>query len=203
MGSYFFWGFLSLLIVVYLYRDYARDKGLHIKAKTIHAVLVTLLFLLFLGSFRAMLNMITNFSEVIGTIHSTALFPQKILQAIVVLNGILSAFIFWHLGLMMKRKNKSRLLVTKLMPVLGITSGFNLYRLMVKDGGLLGIPEWLFLIMAFFFSLLITISAMKIYQSQFMVRFFELDLEKGDKDMNQLEELIDEVGGSESPKNEG
>lgn len=202
MGRYLFWGFILIIIIANLIRDFNRDKGKHVRAKTIHAILVSFLFLAFTGSISQGMNIIRNFSEIITNTSQAGILPREMALLVIFLNSALAIFVFFLLSKLLRRQNKSRKMLVKILPLLAIVAPLNVYRSASIDSPIDSPGEWfsvlaLYLIIGGFF-----FGIMKIYQSPSLVRFFELDLDKGAKDMNQLEELIDQVGENE-PKEDG
>lgn len=91
-------------------------------------------------------------------------------------------------------------MLVKTLPFLALVAPLNVYRSASIDSQTDSPDEWIFVLILYLIIGGFFFGVMKIYQSPTFVRFFELDLDQGDKDMNQLEELIDEVGESEAKK---
>lgn len=194
IAQLFFLLIIVAIVVAGLIKNYSIDKGKHLKAKWVHGLLITLLMYSFVGSISQGIKIVFSFSSFLETTPAVGIIPKNAHILLIIIHTVLSILVFVYAGKMIGRKNEDRLRMIKILPFVGFLSSLFFYRGFVQDGDKMGIPDWVILLMGFIIMMGIYIGTMKIYQSKFMVRFFEKDNEIGMSSNENLEELIDELG---------
>jgi hypothetical protein len=132
--------FALIFLVIGLIQDYQRDKGKNMKAKVFHAICLTFLIASYAGSFKILGMLVRNFDEArerfstnVGPIPGQIHWVIYLLHSVVVMTIIVLAY------QMIRRNDKSRKLLVKLLPLAGLLEVFSFYRGWVIDGDDLGV----------------------------------------------------------------
>lgn len=158
---------------IYLYHDYASDKGQHRKAKIINGIIIGSLIFMYADSFRYIGWMIRKPHVVLETWNTPIGFFTGEVHLIVNLISVIGGTTLMFFASKMTRRNKiGRKWVLNLLPVLSAIEIFSFYRGWISDGNdsmtnqisALGVGA---LIIGG-----ICLLILKIYQSGFMIDFF-------------------------------
>jgi hypothetical protein len=165
--------FALIFLAIGLVQDYQKDKGQYIKAKVFHAICLTILVTSYAGSFKILGMLFRNFdgarerfSTSIGAIPGQVHWIIYLVHSVVVMTIIVLAY------QMIRRSDKSRRLLVKLLPLAGILEVFGFYRGWVIDGDDLGVNHWVIVLIGVLFVGTLTTIIFRIYNSKFMKEFF-------------------------------
>ncbi len=164
---------ITCLIGIWLSNDFKKDKGKHTKAKTLHAIIILLLFFMYSSVYKYLYWMIfyTNiekekYSMDVGIIPGQLHFVIHLCYII---------FILFTLGLafkLIKRQEKACQKFMYALSLLGITEFFNFYRGMIKDEVEFQFNYYFLLYIGFALFSLIVVGVILIYNSKYMKSFF-------------------------------
>ncbi len=156
-----------------LTNDYKRDKGQNIKAKILHAICLTILMASYAGYFGILGMLVRNFDKVkekfsfdVGIVSGQLHFILYLLHSILAMAVVAVAY------QMIKRNEKSRRLLTFLLPFLALLEVFNFYRGWVADGDDLEVSHGFIFLIGFLLFGGLTSAIIAIYKSKFMMTFF-------------------------------
>jgi hypothetical protein len=165
--------FALFFLVIGLAQDYQRDKGKNIKAKVLHAVCLTVLIVSYAGSFKILGMLIRDFdgarerfSTNVGPISGEIHWIIYLVHSALVMTIIILAY------QMIRRLDKSRRLLVKLLPLAGLLEVFGFYRGWVTDGDDLGVNHGMVILIGLLFVGGITTLIFLVYNSRFMKEFF-------------------------------
>lgn len=178
---------------IYLYVDFRTDPGEHLKAKTIHTVLIVFLFYYYIDSIRELIAIVGDIEVFFRQRPSLGIIPGLLNAVITLMSSIISAIVLWNVGKMVRRHNSARKLIIKLLPVLAFFSLFSFYEVLAIGGNVVGFYEWGIILSGFIIMMGLFLGIMFIYRAPFMVRFFERASPNA-----PLTDLIDRIGEDEA-----
>lgn len=165
--------FALVFLVIGLVQDYKRDKGKHIKAKVFHAICLTFLIASYAGSFKILGMLIRDFdgarerfSTNVGPISGQLHWLIYLVHSGLVMTIIILAY------QMIRRLDRPRRLLVKLLPLAGLLEVFSFYRGWVADGGDLGVNHGIIILIGLLLVGGLTTLIFLIYNSKFMKEFF-------------------------------
>lgn len=173
---------LTIIILVImalgLFRDYKRDSGLNRKAKTYHAILLTLFLASYAGSFRIVGAAIRNF-EGVKTRFSVdvGIVPGQLHLILYFLHAIVSLAVLVFAYQMIGRKDNARKRFVFLLPFLGILSVFGFYRGWLNTPDELILSDWMIILFGILIMGGLTLLYIKVYNSEWMKKFFMFEPE--------------------------
>lgn len=167
--------FALVFLVIGLIKDYQRDKGKNVKAKIFHAICLTLLIMSYAGSFQILGMLIRDFegaqqrfSSNVGPVPGQLHWIIYLVHSALVMTVIILAY------QMIRRSEKSRKLLVKLLPLAGLLEVFSFYRGWILDGDDLGVGHGAIILIGFVIVGGITTLIFWVYTSEFMKTFFLL-----------------------------
>jgi hypothetical protein len=172
--------FALFFLVIGLVKDYQRDKGKNIKAKVFHAICLTLLVASYAGSFKILGMLIRDFdgakerfSIAVGPISEEMTWYIYLVHSAIAMTIIILAY------QMIRRVDKPRKMMTKILPLLGVVELFSFYRAWVIDGNELGVNHGVIILIGVLVVGGLTTFITLVYNSGFMKDFFAfVQLEK-------------------------
>ncbi|MEL6133608.1 MAG: hypothetical protein AAFR59_09625, partial [Bacteroidota bacterium] len=161
-------------------------------AKVVHAIFVTLLTFLSLGSISGIIHVISDFPGLIDSYQEKFLAPQPLHISIAALVPFVDLGMLLLLGGLYRRNNRSRLRMLTLLPIAGTLKSYMFYATFSGTEVFESVAlEWTYLGAATVCCLGFFMIAWVIYRSPFMLRFFEGLVNQG------LDAKIEEIGQSE------
>ncbi len=171
--------FTLIYVVFWLYKDFKNDKGLHIKAKIFHSILIFLLMSSFAGSFARLGWTIGHMDKIIERFGvDVGIVPGPVHLIIYFVNLVLSLTILVLAYQMVRRKDMARKLFMNLFPILALTTVFNIYRGWLSETGGIELSDLTIFIGGFIVMSGISFLYLKIYSSKWMVEFFNQEFEE-------------------------
>jgi hypothetical protein len=174
-----------------LVKDYKKDYGQNTTAKILHAICLAILIASYAGSFRILGMLTRNFNKVrerfsvdVGIVPGQLHFVLYLLHSALAMTVIVVAY------QMIKRNEKSRRLLTILLPILALLEVFSFYRGWIIDADDLGMNHAFIFLIGFLLIGGLTSIIIAIYKSKSMTTFFAT-IEKnqptpnGEKSLNQ------------------
>ena len=156
-----------------LINDYKADKGQNTKAKILHAICLTILITSYSGSFRILGMLTRNFDKVKERFSvDVGIVPGQIHFIFYLLHSALAMTVIVVAYQMIRRNEKSRRLLTILLPILALLEVFSFYRGWVIDGEDLGVNHALIFLVGFLLIGGLTSIIIAIYKSKSMATFF-------------------------------
>ncbi len=161
-----------------LYRDYKRDAGLNRKAKIYHAILLTLLLASYAGSFGIVGAIIRNFEGVKNQFSvDVGIVPGQVHLFLYFLHTLVSLAVLVFAYQMISRKETARKRLVTLLPLLGILSVFSFYRGWLNTPDELILSDGMIILIGVIIMGGLTMLYMKIYNSEWMKKFFTFEPE--------------------------
>lgn len=174
--------FALAFLVIGLAQDYQKDKKQNIKAKIFHAICLTILIASYAGSFKILGMLIRDFdgarerfSTSVGPISGQIHWAIYLVHSALVMTIIILAY------QMIRRLDKSRRLLLKLLPLAGLLEVFSFYRGWIIDGDE-GVNHGVIIVIGLVIVGGFTVFIFWVYNSVFMKNFFAYgEIEKMDK----------------------
>lgn len=165
--------FALIFLAIGLTHDFKRDKGKHAKAKVLQTICLTILIASYAGSFKILGMLIRDFdrarqhfSVAFGPVSADVSWMMYLIQSAVVLTVLILAY------QMIRRSDKSRSILVKLLPVAGLLEVFSFYRGWVIGGDDLGLNHGVIILIGCVIVGSITAFIFFVYQSKLMTDFF-------------------------------
>jgi len=152
--------------------DFSKDKGKHRKAKIYHFVLLMIFIISFGGSF-ATLGYVIRHTQLTNIRVSLpiGIFSRNVSMSVFYINLILSIITLYFAYGMIARKNSSREKFLKFLPFLAVSSIFNFYKGWIQGGEKI-LEDVTILLIGFIIFFGISFIYTKIYNSKYMLAFF-------------------------------
>jgi hypothetical protein len=175
--------FALIFLAILLVQDYQRDKGKNIKAKVFHAICLTYMIAGYAVSYKTIGMLIRDFdgarerfSANVGPVSGQVQWFIYLVSSAV---GIAIIILSYQ---MVRRLDKSRRLLLKLLPLAGILEAFNFYRGWVIDGDDFGLNHGIIILIGLLVAGGLTTLIFLVYNSNLMKEFFSIgQLQKIDK----------------------
>lgn len=166
--------FLTLFLVLSLFRDFNRDKGEHQKAKVFHFILSLLLVFFFSGVLSYFLAVFGRFDEV-RALHEIpiGILPVQLNLWSFVANTLLCVALVLIVFRMALRNEKARKLLNIVLPCVVITQTINFYQGFVGGGPIGDMSHGMILLVGFVIMAGIAAIILAVYNSAFMKAFFQ------------------------------
>jgi hypothetical protein len=167
---------------IYLYHDYKRDKGLHIKAKIINGLVIGLVTFLYADYFRYVIWMIRKPDKVKEMWNTpVGIIPGELHLFINILSVFAGISLIIFASQLTKRSLNGRVWTLRLMPILTAVEIFSFYRGWISDGNDSMADQILALVTGTILVGGICILIIRTYKTEFMNDFFSR------KNLNSIE----------------
>ncbi len=161
------------ILVVGLVNDYKRDEGRNVRAKVFHAICLATLIVSYTGSFRILASWIRNFERAKGIFSvDVGLVPGQLHFIFYLLHSVLAMVVIVVAYGMIKRNDRSRKLLIRLLPFLAFLEVFSFYRGWLSDGDDLGVNHAMIVLTGFLVIGGLASIIIAIYSSRMMRIFF-------------------------------
>ena len=165
--------FALVIMVVGLYQDFKKDKGLNKKAKIYHSILLTLLIWSFAGSFGYLGVLVRRFEDVQNKFGvDVGIFPGLVHLILFYLNLALGLAVLVISYQMINRKENARKKLILFIPLLAITQVFFFYKGWLSGGEIDFFNDYAILLIGAIIMGGAAFIYIKIYDSSFMRVFF-------------------------------
>ncbi len=169
----FFTLFGLVILALGLMQDYKKDSAQNTKAKVFHAVCLTILIASYAGSFRILGSLIRNFDKAqerfsvdVGLVPGQLHFIFYLLHSALAMTTVVLAY------QMIRRNDKSRKWLIRVLPFLALLEIFSFYRGWVLAGDDLEVNHSMIVLIGFLLVGGLAGIIIAIYKSKFMIAFF-------------------------------
>jgi hypothetical protein len=166
--------FALTMVGIYTYYDFQTDKGQHVRAKFVNGVWLVLVTLLYSDSFKVIGWIFRKYDRTkelwsvpVGFI------PGRVHFLINIIHTVSAICLIYFSYSTIKRKESGRIWTIRILPFLAATEVFAFYRGWLGSGNDSTINQISALIIGSVFSGGICITFILIYQSRFMLDFFQ------------------------------
>lgn len=184
-----------------IYRDFQSDKGQHIRAKWLHAILLIILMADNLRSITRFLWIVRDLPVYIEWIQSGEGIRDLVDGLVTVMVAVCSLVVFGLGARMSRRKDTARKYLLVAIPIVIGLNVLNMWLIYTRIPSLIGPLSQIGLaraIGASIFHVGFYTATWFAYRSPMMGRFFDKDLDVISPNIQSLEEMIGEIGDANS-----